>query len=810
MAQESAVWLSAGRLFIWSKQGVTIIYLTISWLAGIWLASAWNLPIIIWLTVSLPLLLGAFLLRRQTIWSLSLACCTVAALGAARYTLSIPTIDASHIAGFNGTENLVLTGIIDEEPQVTDDNIDLILAVDTLRQKDQSPLPLHGNVLVKAERYPLIPYGAQVQMTGDLDTPLNFDGFDYRTYLARQDIFSIMREPEIEILATNQGNPLVHFLLRIKAHNQETINRLLPEPQAALLSGILLGNEQGIPDDLAQDFQVTGMTHIIAISGFNIAIVAGILLVGSRYFVAYRTGAWMAIFGVAIYTIFVGAEASVVRAAAMASFVILATQIMGRPIFFLATVFTAALFMTLINPQLLWDVGFQLSFAATLGLVIFVGPWNRKIETRLQVQISPTLIRRLTRLTSDMFLVTATAILLTLPISLFHFGRFSVISPLSNLMILPAQPGVMLWGGLATILGSILPILGQIPAWIAWLFLSYTIGLVRFFANLPITTLPVSFPLAAVALTYSLILAFTWLSAQGKDVRDRILGGTWPGRIKRAGFVTICIAAILLIFWFNQRPDGKLHVVFFDVGQGDATFIQTPDGNQILIDGGQYSSLLLDKLGGEMPFWDKDMDILVATHPDRDHFLGLIDVINHYQVGTLITNGEPGDSPDYDALLAGAEENQIPIHPALAGEVIELDNEVHLEILHPGPVLDPDLDNNNSVSMRLVYGDFSLLLTGDAEASAERKMLAAGRPLQALIYKAGHHGANTSSSKLFLEAIRPQYIVISAGEGNQYGHPHDEMLERAEAVGAAVLRTDQQGTIEIISDGQGIWWETTR
>lgn len=176
----------------------------------------------------------------------------------------------------------------------------------------------------------------------------------------------------------------------------------------------------------------------------------------------------------------------------------------------------------------------------------------------------------------------------------------------------------------------------------------------------------------------------------------------------------------------------------------------------------------------------------------------------------MITNGEPADSPAYDTLINKAEDLQIPIHRALAGEVIELDSEARLEIMHPDPNLDPDRDNDNSVTMRLVYGNFSLLLTGDAEGKTERKMLAVGRPLQSLVYRAGHHGANTSSSAIFLNAIQPQYVVISAGEGNRFGHPHEEALQRFEEISVHTLRTDEIGTIELNTDGQGFWWETNR
>jgi len=618
-----------------------------------------------------------------------------------------------------------------------------------------------------------------------------------------------MAQPDITILETGMGNPITHFLLSIKARAQRTINHLLPEPQASLLSGILLGNDLGLPQDLKEDFRTTGTSHIIAISGFNIAIIAGILLRGSRYFVAYRTSAWIALFGIALYTILVGAEASVVRAAIMGALFIVAVQFLGRPTFIPAALFTAALGMTLVNPHALWDVGFQLSFMAVLGLMFYIGPWSRRLENRLQPRLDLDNARRTTRMISDVFLTTMAATLMTLPVILYHFGTLSLISPIVNLLILPAQPGIMIWGGLATILGMILPVLGQLPAWVAWLFLTYTINLVRFFADLPLTTVPISIPLSALIAIYILIFGFTWLSSLDKDGRLKVLGHTQKSRIKRTALVVGAVSALLVFFWAWNQPDDKLHVSFLDVGQGDAIFIQTPGGRQILVDGGKYSSLLLDQLGREMPFWDKEIDILLATHPDEDHISGLAGLFDRYQVEQFITNGEEEEeSPAYEAMLQSAEVAQVPIHRALAGETVDMGDGVRLEILHPGPALSKEQRNDNSVSIRLVYGDFSLLLTGDAEGSAERTMMESGRPLQSLVYKAGHHGSRSSSNRSFLRAVQPQIIIISVGEENRYDHPHPEMLERAEEIGATVLRTDELGTIELISDGHNTWWET--
>jgi competence protein ComEC len=234
----------------------------------------------------------------------------------------------------------------------------------------------------------------------------------------------------------------------------------------------------------------------------------------------------------------------------------------------------------------------------------------------------------------------------------------------------------------------------------------------------------------------------------------------------------------------------------------------TPNGRQLLIDGGLYPSVLNDQLGRQMPFWDREIDMMVATHPDADHVSGLVEVFDRYAIGRLITDGEGlGESPIYDEVLMAAETANTPVHPAKVGETIQLDAGVRLEVLHPGDSLDMESRNENSVSMRLVYDSFTFLFTGDAEERAEREMLATELPLQSLVFKAGHHGSSSSSTMPFLEAVRPRIIVVSAGVDNRFGHPHPEMLARAQAIGAAVLRTDELGTIEVITDGQMMWWQ---
>ena len=698
-----------------------------------------------------------------------------------------------------------------DEPEPHDRVTILKLEAESIELPSQETEQVDGLVQIIAPIYPAVPYGARLRVQGDLEPPGQGADFDYQAYLARRGIYTQMSWPEIQLLEEGQGNPIYHAIYEIKDRAQASINQSLPDPQAALLSGILLGNEDQIPPELEEQFRVSGLSHIIAISGFNIAILAAILLRGSRPFVGRRTSAWVALGGVAIYAVLVGAEASVVRAAIMAAIFIFATRFLGRPTFAAAGLFTAAVLMTLANPNIIWDVGFQLSFTATLGLMIYVDPWRSWVESGAGKIVSPGSAKRVAKFFGDIIIATLAAMLLTLPLIIYHFQQLSVVSPLANLFVLPAQPGVMSWGILSTITGMVFPALGKLLAWTVWPFLTYTISRAQYFASIPAASVPATLSLTGLLAIYTLIFALTWLGWKGREGRAEVLGSIRKDSVRRASLTLSAIVAAVVVAWASSQPDGKLHISFLDVGQGDATLIQTPSGRHLLIDGGLYPSVLNDHIGREVPFWERDIDLIVATHPDEDHVAGLPGVLERYDVGLLFTNGQPAQEESYQALIDSAAESAVPIHETRAGEVIDLGDGVRLEILNPtdpqSPIPDPQNDNDLSIALRLVYRDFTLILTGDASSDVEMDLVASGRPLSSVVYKAGHHGANSSSCDPFLRAVDPEYVVISAGEGNRYGHPHPETLERVAEAGATVLQTNELGTIALTTDGKGLWWE---
>lgn len=266
--------------------------------------------------------------------------------------------------------------------------------------------------------------------------------------------------------------------------------------------------------------------------------------------------------------------------------------------------------------------------------------------------------------------------------------------------------------------------------------------------------------------------------------------------------VVLVLTLLAAIAWLALRglPDGRLHVWFLDVGQGDAILIQAPDGRQILVDGGPSPAALLDELGGILPFWDRSLDLVVLSHGDADHVSGLIPLLGRYRVTTAMDGLPPGDKGDA-AWFAAVQDAGIPRVTATRGMRLAA-GAVGLTVLNPGAQRSGSAaDNNGSLVLRVDYGETSVLLTGDAEEEAEQAMMAAGLPLAADVLKVGHHGSGRSTSAAFLAGVAPEIAVISVGAENRFGHPAPEVLARL--AGVQVLRTDEQGRVEVTSDGKG-------
>lgn len=785
-----------------------LVFVVIGWLMGVWAASRLGLPLPIWGATAVffaIITLASTTFRNKQILIL-FASITAFALGGGRYLLAQPAITPAHVAYYNDNENsITITGLVVGEPDVRDRTVNLRLRAETAVFADGHTQPLTGDLLLRTDRFPVIAYGTRLTAVGQLQTPPEFEDFSYKEYLARQNVHSLMNRAQIDVLETGQGSPFYHAIYAFKANAQTAINGILPDPQAGLLSAILLGNRHNLPEAVVDDFQVAGISHIIAISGLHIAVLIGVLVAVTKPFLSRRAALPLILVVLGLYTIMVGASPSVMRAAIMGSIYLLAAGFSGRHIYAPAVLMAAAFVITLINPLLLWDVGFQLSFAAVMGLLLYAQPLMRWGRGQLpNGRFSPYAQSFII----DPIAVTVSIQILTTPLIIFYFGRWSLVSIPANLLTLPALPPTIMLGGLGMLAQLAIPVLGQLLGWLAWIPLTWTLSVARFFAAVPGASLYMEVSNSGVLLIYAVIGLLTgWGKMDGKRRKRAVATVGRDFGVKTAVFVTL-IFAIFAVQWAKTQPDGLLHVNFLDVGQGDAVLIQTPSGRHVLVDGGLYPTVLNDYIGRKLPFGDRSIDIIIATHPDADHISGLPALFERYDIDLLITNGADDESPIYAALFNAAADT--PIHPARAGETILIEDGVRLEIVHPTQLNTAGDRNNESVSLRLVYGDFSLLLTGDAEVEAEREMVGGKRPLISTVYKAGHHGSNSSSSAPFLAAVQPQIAIISAGADNSYGHPHEEVLERLADGKTAVLRTDELGTIELITDGKVMYWWAER
>lgn len=408
--------------------------------------------------------------------------------GLGRVKLNEHAVTPNQIDFYNGQE-LEFEGLI-IEPDVRRDMAKYTVRVKGGRQ---------GDVLISLAKYPQYHYGDRVRVKGKLEAPGEFDGFSYDHYLSRYGIYSVMKRPKIEFLASGQGSWFWSAMDWSRDNFLSRIDRLFPEPHASFEAGLLVGARKGIPPELLEQFSITGLTHIIAISGYNIAIII-VMVMWFLKGLPRKAGFAIAIGAIVLFTLFVGASPSVVRAAIMGILGLVALNT-GRQSNIHLTVLWTAFFMILWNPKILWwDVGFQLSFAAVLGL-IYVAPLFKKYTEKLPAAFGAR----------EVIVMTLSAQVMALPIILYNFERLSLIAPIANLLVAFAIPPAMLFGFAAVILSYLFYPLAMLVAYVGWGILSYILKVIELSAAIPYAS--VNWPGMQVwmmTIYYALLIAFLY------------------------------------------------------------------------------------------------------------------------------------------------------------------------------------------------------------------------------------------------------------------------------------------------------------
>ena len=715
--------------------------------------------------------------------------------------------------------------MISTEPEVRNTTSILQLSASEI-QIDGTKQEISGKALIRVRRYQEYHYGDVLKITGGMETPPQFDDFDYRGYLARQGIYSIINYPEIEILDTGKGFKPLAWIYSLRNSLSQSLSLALPEPQASLAQGILLGLRDNIPYSLQDTFSRSGIAHLLAISGLHLSIIigiflsAGIWLFGRRYSVYI----WLAFVAIWLYALITGMRPPVVRGAVMGSMFLLA-EYLGRQRSSSTALAFAAAVMVGIEPQILWDASFQLSFLAMTGL-IFLAPyfqaWARKGIAAIIKKEGAT--ASLGNFAADCFAVTLAAILATWPVIAYYFDVVSFVGLPATFFALLALPGIIIISALVAVTGLLAPFLAQVLGWIAWLFLSYFILVAKVFDALPFSSIKLeSIHIWQIWLYYVLLAVI--IAAINYRTRLANIFHLTASRIspqvneasrlafkisKKWVIYPIIIATVLVWVTIINMPDDKLHVSILDVGQGDAILIQTPNRQDILIDGGPSPQAIGLELGKKMPFWDKTIDLVILTQPQADHVTGLIEIIKKYNVLQVIEPGIAYNSLTYQQWLNLVDSNEIKHEIGHAGQEINLGNGINIEILHPPSThlqgTSDDIDNNGIV-LRLNWNKVSFLFTADIGREAEWYLIAQRANLQATVLKVAHHGSLTSTSPEFLAVVNPEIATISVGANNRFGLPDSQILGRlSERPGSdKVYLTSTHGDIELITDGNKLW-----
>jgi competence protein ComEC len=775
------------------------------------LGAAETLPVLIG-ALGIGLLAGA---ARRLFLGVLAAALLGLALGAWRGSGTALPTGPDSLAALVGPSERQLAGTVVEEPRPRGDRIQLVLDQVAVGADDVSLRPAEGRLLVWLPRAIEVVAGDRLELHAALDPPLDFDGFAYRAYLARQGIGAIARAYEAEIVGHRLGL-LPELAASLRRWLLDGLNATVPEPEAALGAGILLGVRSSISPEISDAFAAAGLTHVVAISGWNIAIVAALVASALRPMQRRPGGRWLVplttVSAIAGYVVLTGSTPSVVRAALMAGAMLVA-RLGGSRAHAASALLLAALVMLLAAPPVLWDVGFQLSLLATAGLIWF----GASVEDRLG---------RLPAVLREPIALTLAAQLTTLPVILLNFERLSLVAPLANVVVVPLVPLVMLCCAITAPIGATVatlhpPFLGEALVWLTggstWLYLHLMILAGKAVAALPFASVPLTAP-AWLALAWYPMLAVAWLrrrpaAAEPDPLQALELGPTVASarpmhpllrRVLRPRGLLLLNALLLGVISLGSMPDGRLHLTMLDVGQGDAILVEAPSGATLLVDGGPDPDLTLGRLGEALPFYQRRIDIVLLTHPHQDHVGGLVEVLRRYRVGLVLDSGRAFDNPSYARFLELAGDR---LRNARAGQQLDLDGRTTLSILYPsqtdadGPLPDEDI-NNASVVALLRCDGFSALLTGDAEGPVEARLADRGLLVPVDVLKVGHHGSNSSTSPPMLADARPTVALISDGVDNDYGHPSPQTLAALADAGVRIRRTDLEGNIEVTSDGR--------
>ena len=635
--------------------------------------------------------------------------------------------------------------------------------------------------------------GNQIMFNGEYIKPKgkrNYKGFDYSLYLKSQKIYGTIKINSYSIIKKDNLNCFQKYINKFKNYTKTILKQYLDEKQANLCIGLLLGDRISISKEVEEDFKQANLTHMLAVSGSHFMYIIIAVTYINKIIKRKKLGYLITIICIILFMNLTGNTASVVRSGIMAIIVILSKVFYKR-----ADIWTnmsiAILIQVIINPYVIFDIGLQLSYGGVLGIVMFYEMVYKKIcefiFSNKQIILKNKIIKYIVESTS----VTISANIIILPIMIYHFNSVSTVFVLSNILAGNLLGIIIIFSFLLIFLHCIFQFLLKPFFCILNILITILINIAHFCATLPYSNFFITTPNLFFLLVLYLFLFLFYCKK------------------RRKGTIAILIIVIIIINLLYPIINSKRNNIilnFIDVGQGDSTLIRV-NNKCILIDGGGNSFAEEFDVGEKTLFpylLDRgiySLDYILVSHFDSDHCQGLMYLLENMKVKSVLISSLGQKSLEYKNFIKLAKKNNVSILYVKMGDRIKIGDAI-IEILYTGDnEITENVKNNNAIVCKLIWNKYSVLFTGDIEELAEKRIIEVYKEdlnkLKSNILKVAHHGSKTSSSKEFIQVVKPQIALIGVGKGNKFGHPSSEVLNRLNNINCKIYRTDLNGEIEV-------------
>ena len=634
-------------------------------------------------------------------------------------------------------------------------------------------------------------YGDLIGIEGEYQKPetaRNYKGFDYSIYLKSQDLYGMIIANKVEIISKKSLNFFEISINKIRLKIIENSKLLLGDTnEAGLLIGLLIGDKELIEDEIINSFKDSSLSHVLAISGQHISyIVLAVTIILKKVRTGKIKSKIIIIFILIFFMLLVGFSPSIFRAGLM-GILLLLSELMHKKSDFYNNLAISMLFIFLINPFAIYDIGLWLSYGGTLGIVIF----SKSID--FSVDVKKKFFQRIIDFAKGIIKVSMSAQIIIIPIILINFNKISLLFLISNLLASPIVALCIILGFPLMLISFIQLEFAKILVFPIKILLQILIFIAEKISNIPFSNLLFPTPNTFFLIVYYLCLIIFIYHKRKHRKEYRIEKRIKNIFKKHKKPILLTIIIVLLLVCILQFFTKELQIYFIDVGQGDCTLIVTKTGKTVLIDGGGSESYnvgenilipyLLDR-------GISKLDYIIISHFDTDHVGGVLSVIEKLQVEKVIIGKQTVNSDNYEKFKEIIKKRKIDFVVAVAGTKdtmkLQIEKDVYIEFLWPN-IANHFIENtlnNESIICKFYYKNFSILFTGDIEEMAEKQILEnyknSLRVLNSTILKIAHHGSKTSSTQEFLSAVKPQIALIGVGENNKFGHPNDSVIERLE------------------------------